>query len=98
MILSMKETKVNHFSAIIAEQLGCYVYRLIDPRNGMTFYVGRGRGNRVFAHAAGNNIPSDNEDAEDLKLRTIWAINTAGLHVDHLIHRHGLDEKSAKEV
>jgi hypothetical protein len=23
--------------------------RLIDPRNGKTFYIGRGRGNRLFA-------------------------------------------------
>ena len=34
---------------VIAE-LKTYVYRLIDPRNGETFYVGKGVGNRVFAH------------------------------------------------
>jgi hypothetical protein len=88
---------VNHFTPIIAEQLRCYVYRLIDPRNGMTFYVGRGRGNRVFAHAA-DEIRSDNEDVEDLKLRTIRAIKASGLEVEHLIHRHGLDETTAKEI
>ncbi len=37
----------------VAEQLNWYVYRLIDPRNGQTFYVGKGQGNRVFAHANG---------------------------------------------
>ena len=35
----------------IHEALGYYVYRLIDPRNGQTFYVGKGKGNRVFSHA-----------------------------------------------
>lgn len=27
-----------------------YVYELIDPRNGKTFYVGKGKGNRIDAH------------------------------------------------
>ncbi|MGK3600290.1 LEM-3-like GIY-YIG domain-containing protein, partial [Escherichia coli] len=27
------------------EHLGWYVYRLIDPRDGSTFYVGKGKGN-----------------------------------------------------
>ena len=35
------------------EQLKWYVYRLIDPRNGETFYVGKGQGDRVFEHARG---------------------------------------------
>ncbi|WP_250481199.1 hypothetical protein [Caballeronia sp. GAOx1] len=26
------------------------MYRLIDPRNGETFYVGKGKENRVFQH------------------------------------------------
>ena len=29
------------------------MYRLINPRNGESFYAGKGRGNRVFAHANG---------------------------------------------
>jgi hypothetical protein len=33
-----------------SENLKTYVYRLIDPRNGETFHVGKGRGNRVSAH------------------------------------------------
>ena len=27
-----------------------YVYELIDPRFNLTFYVGKGRGNRVYFH------------------------------------------------
>ena len=41
------------FNTEVSESLGNYVYRLIDPRNGETFYVGKGKGNRVFQHAAG---------------------------------------------
>ena len=38
------------FTPDVIEQLNYYVYRLIDPRDGKTFYVGKGKGNRVFAH------------------------------------------------
>jgi uncharacterized protein len=90
--------KQKQFSEFVAHKLGHYVYRLIDPRNGTTFYVGRGRGNRVFSHAAGQENPTDSEDNEALKLRTIWAIRNAGFEVQHVIHRHGMDEDTAREV
>jgi hypothetical protein len=32
------------------EGLKYYVYALIDPRDGSTFYVGKGKGNRIDAH------------------------------------------------
>ena len=38
------------FTSEVIEQLKYYVYRLIDPRNGQTFYVGKGKGNRLYAH------------------------------------------------
>ena len=41
------------FTKCVAGQLKHYVYRLIDPRNGETFYIGKGTGNRGFAHAKG---------------------------------------------
>jgi uncharacterized protein len=90
--------KQNNFSDFVATKIGCYVYRLIDPRNGTTFYVGRGRGNRIFSHAAGKERPTDKEDSEALKLRTIRAITAAGFQVEHVVHRHGMDESTAKEV
>lgn len=37
------------FSNEVKEKLKFYVYRLVDPRNGRTFYVGKGKGDRVFA-------------------------------------------------
>ncbi len=79
----------------VAEQLRWYVYRLIDPRNGETFYVGKGKGDRVFAHARAETIEGDELDN---KMKRIWEIRNAGFEVLHVIHRHGLDEKTALEV
>lgn len=42
---------IKEFSAEVISKFKHHVYRLVDPRNGQTFYVGEGCGNRVFAHA-----------------------------------------------
>jgi hypothetical protein len=70
------------------------VYRLLDPRNGETFYVGKGIGDRVFAHSRAE-IQGD-ELGE--KLKRIREIRLAGFEVAHVIHRHGLDDRTAFEV
>ena len=36
------------FSNTVQEHIRYYVYRLIDPRDSSTFYVGKGHGNRFF--------------------------------------------------
>jgi hypothetical protein len=84
------------FTSEIVKQLKFYVYRLIDPRNGETFYVGKGRGNRVFEHAMGalKLAPKDDEADEDevsLKMRRIIEIKNAGLDVVTVIHMHGIE-------
>ena len=85
------------FKKEVAEALKFYVYRLIDPRNGETFYVGKGKGNRVFDHALGE--PLAGEDELDDKLQRIREIRVDGFEVAHVIHRHGLaTEKLALEV
>jgi hypothetical protein len=77
-------------------ELKTYVYRLIDPRNGETFYVGKGRANRVFAHIhAEEGIDGDEVDN---KLRRIRQIRLAGFEVAHVIHRHGMDDATAFQV
>lgn len=84
----------NGFPPEVLEQLGYYVYRLVDPRDGATFYVGKGTGNRVFQHAA----EALGENADTLKIGRIRDIRANGASVQHVIHRHGLTEKEAFEV
>ncbi len=90
----MQKNKQDSFPPEVIDNLQYYVYRLIDPRNGETFYVGKGKGNRVFAHVHGD-IEGDSLSE---KMARIRAVNLAGFEVAHVIHRHGLNEKSAFEV
>ncbi len=83
----------DEFPQGVAEQLKWYVYRLIDPRNGETFYIGKGQGNRIFQHAKGNFSSAKAEYDTDLKRRRIREIKGAGLEVGHLVHRHGIDSQ-----
>ncbi len=93
------------FSPEVIDQLQYYVYRLIDPRNGQTFYVGKGKGNRVFAHVEdalksfnGESYEDNEEDEISSKIQQIRDIKNAGLNVIHVIQRYGLTEKEAFEV
>jgi uncharacterized protein len=81
----------DKFPIGVADRLNWYVYRLIDPRNGETFYVGKGRGDRVFQHAKGALAVGKDEDASDLKLQRIKDIAAARLDVAHVIHRHNIE-------
>ena len=88
------QSENDAFPPGVAEKLKTYVYRLIDPRNGETFYVGKGRGNRVFAHAR-EQLEGDDLDN---KLKRIREIRLTGFEVAHVIHRHGMDDETAIEV
>ncbi len=90
------EQETGHFPPGVAQNLKFYVYRLIDPRNGETFYIGKGRDNRVFVHIRAED--GLDEGILDNKLKRIREIRLAGLEVGHVIHRHGMDEKTAFEV
>ena len=89
---------INGFSADVQNEIKSYVYRLIDPRNGNTFYVGKGKGNRVFDHMKGAVAFAESEDEASEKINTIREIRSSGLDVIHVLHRHGLDEDTAFEV
>lgn len=91
---------IHSFTPEVQEQLQYYVYRLIDPRDGQTFYIGKGRGNRIFAHVAGalNGYWEENEDELSAKIHQIREIHQAGLSVIHIIQRFGLTENEAFEV
>jgi hypothetical protein len=80
----------TQFPPGVTERLKWYVYRLIDPRNGETFYVGKGKGNRIFEHAKGALLGTKDEDAADLKFQRIKSISAVGLAVSHVIHRHNI--------
>jgi hypothetical protein len=90
-------TNRESFPPGVEEKLKTYVYRLIDPRNGETFYVGKGRGTRVFAHIRAEQKNLDGDELDN-KLRRIRDIRLAGFDVAHVIHRHGMDDRTAFEV
>ena len=80
----------------MSRKLGWYVYRLIDPLNGETFYVGKGHGNRVFAHIRAE-VGLEGDDLDN-KTKRIREIRLANFDVAHVIHRHGMTEETAIEV
>ncbi len=94
--------KIKSFSNETIEKLNYYVYRLIDPRNGQTFYVGKGKGNRIFSHVQCAIDYYDgaekSEDTDPNKLKTIKDIIDDGLDVIHVIQRWNLTEAEAFQV
>lgn len=93
----MNQNEITEFPTEVINEIKYYVYRLIDPRNGETFYVGKGKANRVFNHMKGALSAKDSDEIND-KIQTIREILNAGLNVIHVIHRHGMDESNAIEV
>lgn len=90
------DKRLGSFPPSVKAKLKYYVYRLIDPRNGETFYVGKGKGNRVFAHIR-EELGHDGDEVAD-KLKRIREIRLAGFEVAHVIHRHGMDASTAEQV
>lgn len=92
----MKQEELESFPDEVIAHLKTYVYRLIDPRNGETFYIGKGQANRVFSHIRAEEKLEGDE--VDNKIKRIREIRLSGFEVAHVIHRHGMDEKTALEV
>jgi hypothetical protein len=72
------------------EQLGHYVYALRNPLDGKVFYIGKGFGSRVLAHA--NGVIGAEDLPETMKVQTIQAIHSAGREVESFIVQHGLQD------
>ncbi len=85
---------VKEFSNAVCERIGFYVYILKDPRNDTIFYVGKGKGNRIFQHVL---CALENETEND-KYNLVREILSSGNVVEHYILRHGLEEKLAFEI
>ncbi len=79
--------KIN---AAVAKILKSYVYIYIDPRNNAPFYIGRGKGNRLFSHLA------DVTDSE--KVARIAKIRRSGKEPQIDILRYGLTDAEASLV
>lgn len=94
----MNNFKIKEFPSEVIQELNYYVYRLIDPRNGDTFYIGKGQGNRIFEHLKCLISEDEDDDILDLKYQRIREITKSGLDVIHIIHRHGLDSSTAFHV
>ena len=73
----------------VARKLGYYVYVYVHPRTGKAFYVGKGKGRRVFSHLRSQ------AKAESRKQRILRGLENKGLQPRIDILAHGLDEQSA---
>ena len=82
------------FKQSVKDALNYYVYALVNPINHMIFYIGKGKGNRVFQHAE----DALDEDSQSLKLDTIRKIIAQGYKVEYYILRHNLIEDVAFQL
>lgn len=71
---------------------GCYVYVLVDPRDGAPFYVGKGTGDRMYAHEREARRLVVNNSAKALRIRQIL---DAGFTVEARVIVEGLTSAQA---
>lgn len=87
---------ITKFSEEVIKSLQYYVYRLVDPRSNKTFYIGKGKGDRIFQHVENAKKTKDEDDS--LKIKTINDIQDSKKNVIQVIHRWGLCETTAFEL
>lgn len=88
-------TTQERFSPGVDEQIRCYVYALIDPRDDEIFYVGKGTRNRCFAHVAEASSTRKISVDDYEKLDRIREIQNASQRVITTLLRHGLSDAEA---
>ncbi|MDN5860401.1 MAG: GIY-YIG nuclease family protein [Pseudonocardia sp.] len=78
----------------VAEQLGNYVYVLVDPLESLPFYVGKGVGARMLQHGidAAELSAADDEGSGETsrKIARIQSIRAAGAEPDIWVLRYGM--------
>ncbi|MFT0848874.1 hypothetical protein VR010_14135 [Actinomycetaceae bacterium L2_0104] len=77
----------------VADELGLYVYMLVDPRTGIPFYVGKGRRERFASHGREAMLGEDEnfEPIEDQSKKShIRSIRHEGFEPQIWIVRHGM--------
>jgi uncharacterized protein len=94
---------ITEFSQETVERIGSYVYALIDPRKRATdprriFYVGKGKGQRCFAHAAAAVKWKRNKEPNP-KLERILSIRKSTSNLPHIqIIAHKLSDDAAYQL
>ena len=81
---------MKNFPASVQKAIGFYVYAYVDPRDEAVFYIGKGVGNRAFAHLA--------EAPQSAKGKRLRAIRDAGGEPRIDILAHGLEETVAAKL
>lgn len=73
------------FTSDIIRKIKYYVYLLSDPISGEIFYVGKGKGNRVFSHLKDNTNNQKSRKIKDLKSKGLEP------KIEFLVH--GVDDE-----
>ncbi len=76
---------MNKFPKIVANELKYYVYLYIHPISREVFYVGKGKGDRVFNHLV--------EESESEKVKLIKELKSGGLSPEIEILIHGIEDE-----
>jgi uncharacterized protein len=78
---------MDKFPKIVSAELKYYVYIYSNPITDEIFYVGKGKGDRVFAHL--------NEESESEKVKYLFDLKTQGLRPRIEILIHGIENEEA---
>lgn len=93
-LTGVSDRDVLSFLPGVAEKLGWYVYALRDPRDNVIFYVGKGKGDRVYQHAR-HATQVAGESILTLKLQRIHSIRECGQQVGVEIIRNCIESSDA---